>query len=72
MTDGQLLSNQDRNFNQYAIQSRASSLTNEYHPFIDVAVDRRVHELPTDMLGFRRDSTGTSSKAASPSRSATS
>ena len=60
LTDGQLLSNQDRNFNQYAVQSRVSyALTNEYHPFIDVAVDRRVHELPVDMLGFRRDSTGT-------------
>jgi hypothetical protein len=60
LTDGQILSNQDRNFNQYAVQSRASyALTNEFHPFIDVAVDRRVHELPVDMLGFRRDSTGT-------------
>ncbi len=60
LTDGQILSNQDRNFNQYAVQSRASyALTNEFHPFVDVAVDRRVHELPVDMLGFRRDSTGT-------------
>jgi len=60
LTDGQVLSNQDRNFNQYAVQSRVSyGLTNEFHPFVDVAVDRRVHELPVDMLGFRRDSTGT-------------
>jgi hypothetical protein len=60
LTDGQVLSNQDRNFNQFAVQSRVSyALTNEFHPFIDVAVDRRVHELPVDMLGFRRDSTGT-------------
>ena len=60
LTDGQLLSNQDRNFNQYAVQSRVSyALTDQYRPFIDVAVDRRVHELPVDMLGFRRDSTGT-------------
>lgn len=60
LTNGQILSNQDRNFNQYAVQSRASyALTNEFHPFIDVAVDQRVHELPVDMLGFRRDSTGT-------------
>ena len=60
LTDGQILSNQDRNFNQYAVQSRASyALNDQYHPFIDVAVDRRVHELPVDMLGFRRDSTGT-------------
>jgi hypothetical protein len=64
LTDGQTLSNQDRNFNQYAAQSRISySLTNEYRPFIDVAVDRRVHELPVDMLGFRRDSTGTAAEA---------
>jgi hypothetical protein len=60
LTDGQTLSNQDRNFNQYAVQSRVSyGLTNEFHPFVDVAVDRRVHEMPVDMLGFRRDSTGT-------------
>jgi hypothetical protein len=60
LTDGQILSNQDRNFNQYAVQSRVSyALNDQYHPFIDVAVDRRVHELPVDMLGFRRDSTGT-------------
>jgi hypothetical protein len=57
---GQILSNQDRNFNQYAVQSRVSyALNDQYHPFIDVAVDRRVHEMPVDMLGFRRDSTGT-------------
>jgi hypothetical protein len=60
LTDGQILSNQDRNFNQYAVQSRVSyALNDQYHPFVDVAVDRRVHELPVDMLGFRRDSTGT-------------
>jgi hypothetical protein len=60
LTDGRILSNQDRNFNQYAVQSRVSyALNDQYHPFIDVAVDRRVHEMPVDMLGFRRDSTGT-------------
>jgi hypothetical protein len=60
LTDGQILSNQDRNFNQYAVQSRVSyALNDQYHPFIDVAVDRRVHEQQVDMLGFRRDSTGT-------------
>ena len=60
LTDGQILSNQDRNFNQYAVQSRVSyALNDQYRPFIDVAVDRRVHGMPVDMLGFRRDSTGT-------------
>jgi hypothetical protein len=60
LTNGTILSNQDRNFNQYAVQSRVSyGLNDQYHPFIDVAVDRRVHEMPVDMLGFRRDSTGT-------------
>jgi hypothetical protein len=60
LTDGQILSNQDRNFNQYAVQSRVSyALNDQYHPFVDVAVDRRVHEQQVDMLGFRRDSTGT-------------
>jgi len=60
LTDGQLLSNRDRNFNQYAVQGRATyALTDEYRPFVDVAVDRRVHEMPIDMLGFKRDSVGT-------------
>jgi hypothetical protein len=60
LTNGTILSNQDRNFNQYAVQSRVSyALNDQYHPFIDVAVDQRVHEIPVDMLGFRRNSTGT-------------
>jgi len=42
------------------VQSRVSyALNDQYRPFIDVAVDRRVHGMPVDMLGFRRDSTGT-------------
>ena len=64
LTDGQTLSNQDRNFNQYGAQSRVSyALTPEFSPFVDVAVDRRVHQQPVDVEGFRRDSTGTAVEA---------
>jgi hypothetical protein len=60
LMDGQVVSNQDRNFNQYGAQTRVSyALTSEFKPFVDVAVDRRVHELNVDFNGFRRDSTGT-------------
>jgi hypothetical protein len=60
LMDGQTVTNQDRNFNQYGAQTRVSyALTPEFSPFVDVAVDRRVHELPVDINGFRRDSTGT-------------
>ncbi|MDU1689511.1 MAG: outer membrane beta-barrel protein, partial [Bradyrhizobium sp.] len=32
-------------------------------PFVDVAVDRRVHDIAVDAEGFRRDSTGTAVEA---------
>jgi hypothetical protein len=64
LTDGQILTNQDRNFNQFGAQSRVSyALTPELSPFVDVAVDQRIHNQPVDLLGFRRDSTGTAVEA---------
>jgi hypothetical protein len=60
LTDGQRLTNQDRNFNQYGAQGRISyAVTPEISPFVDVAIDRRIHNQPVDIDGFRRDSTGT-------------
>ncbi|CCD93492.1 conserved exported hypothetical protein [Bradyrhizobium sp. ORS 375] len=57
---GQIVSNADRNFVQYGSQSRVTyNLTPEIRPFVDVAVDRRVHDIAVDAEGFRRDSTGT-------------
>ena len=60
LTDGQRLTNQDRNFNQYGAQGRVTyALTPEISPFVDVAIDRRIHNQQVDIEGFRRDSTGT-------------
>ena len=60
LTDGQRLTNQDRNFNQYGAQGRVTyAVTPEISPFVDVAIDRRIHNQPIDIEGFRRDSTGT-------------
>jgi hypothetical protein len=57
---GGFVSNADRNFNQYGAQGRLTyALTPEISPFVDVAIDRRIHNLPVDFNGFRRDSTGT-------------
>ncbi|MGJ5132063.1 outer membrane beta-barrel protein [Bradyrhizobium oligotrophicum] len=52
--------NRDRNFTQPAVQARASyGLTPQISPFVDVTLDRRIHELAVDFGGFRRDSAGT-------------
>ena len=60
LTDGQRLTNQDRNFNQYGAQGRVSyAVTPEISPFVDVAIDRRIHNQAIDIDGFRRDSVGT-------------
>jgi hypothetical protein len=64
LTTGVPVNNQDRNFNQVAGQARVTyALTPEYKPFIDVAVDRRTHDMATDFNGFRRDSTGVAVEA---------
>ena len=64
LVDGQIVSNADRNFVQYGSQSRVTyNLTPEIRPFVDVAIDRRVHDIAVDAEGFRRDSTGTAVEA---------
>jgi hypothetical protein len=60
---GGVVRNGDRNFDQYGAQTRVSyAVTPELSPFVDVSVDRRVHDLPVDFNGFRRDSTGTAAE----------
>jgi hypothetical protein len=60
---GGVVRNGDRNFDQFGAQTRVSyAVTPELSPFVDVSVDRRVHDLPVDFNGFRRDSTGTAAE----------
>jgi hypothetical protein len=50
---------QDRNYTQTGGQTRLTyALMPGFSPFIDVAVDQRVHDVTFDVNGFRRDSTG--------------
>src|SRR5262249_61574942 len=45
LTDGTILSNKDRNYNQYAGNARAGyELWPGVKPFVDVVVDTRVHD----------------------------
>jgi hypothetical protein len=65
-TDGTVLSNDDRNFNQYGAQLRAGyELTPGIKPFVELDADRRHHDLPFDTLGFARDSDGAAAKVGS-------
>jgi hypothetical protein len=64
LTDGMVVTNQDRNFTQVAGQTRVTyALTPEYKPFVTLSVDRRTHDQPTDLNGFARDSTGVAVEA---------
>ena len=48
LTDGSRVSNQDRNYNQYRVQGRASyEFTPGLKPFVEVDADRRVHDAPS-------------------------
>jgi hypothetical protein len=59
LTDGTLSSNDDRNFNQYGGILRAGyELSPGVTPFVEVGADQRVHDLPVDFSGYRRDSKG--------------
>jgi hypothetical protein len=59
LTDGEIASNDDRNFNQYGGVGRASyELKPGLKPFVEVEGDTRVHDLPFDRNGFLRDSNG--------------
>jgi len=63
LTDGSVISNKDRNYNQYAGQLRLSyELTPGMKPFAEVQHDRRVRDLAVDAFGNRRDSWGTAGR----------
>jgi hypothetical protein len=64
LTDGEVSSNDDRNFNQFGGIGRASyELTPAIKPFVEVEGDSRVHDLALDRSGFARDSDGGYAKA---------
>jgi hypothetical protein len=66
LTDGEVSSNDDRNFNQYGGLARVSyELTPGVKPFVEAEGDTRVHDLEFDRNGFQRDSTGGYAKAGS-------
>ena len=59
LTNGQTVSNQDQNYNQYGGTLRGSyELTPGVKPFLEIEADTRVHDLYTDASGFHRDSNG--------------
>jgi len=59
LIDGTSWSNDDRNFNQYGVQARASyDLTPGVKPFVEVVADKRVHDTRLDRYDYERDSTG--------------
>lgn len=66
LTDGELASNSDRNFDQYAGVFRVGyELDPGLKPFIEVQEDQRVHDEQFDRSGLQRDSTGTTAKLGS-------
>ncbi len=64
LTDGEVTSNDDRNFNQYGGVGRVSyDLLPGLKPFAEVEGDSRIHDLPLDRSNFQRDSSGGYAKA---------
>ncbi len=59
LTDGTVVSNTDRNYDQYGGTLRGSYETMPgVRPFVEVKVDRRVHDTEVDTSGYARDSRG--------------
>jgi hypothetical protein len=64
LTDGEVTSNDDRNFNQYGGVGRISyESTPAIKPFGEIEGDSRVHDIAFDRGGFQRDSSGGYAKA---------
>jgi hypothetical protein len=64
LTDGEVTSNDDRDFNQYGGVGRVSyDLLPGLKPFAEIEGDSRVHDLQFDRNGFQRDSSGGYAKA---------
>jgi hypothetical protein len=57
LTDGSTSPNDDRNYNQYSFSLRGSyELRPGVMPFVEAAVDQRIHDLSIDRNGLNRDS----------------
>jgi hypothetical protein len=66
LTDGTILSNKDRDYNQYGAQARLSyELTPGVKPFVDIGVDTRAYDLSLAAGGLGRDSNGIAGKVGS-------
>jgi hypothetical protein len=66
LTDGEMTTNDDRNFNQYGGVGRVSyDLLPGVKPFGEIEGDSRVHDVRFDRGGFARDSNGGYAKAGS-------
>jgi hypothetical protein len=66
LTDGEVTSNDDRNFTQTGGIGRVSyDLTPGVKPFVEAEGDTRVHDQQFDRNGFERDSNGGYAKAGS-------
>lgn len=66
LTDGTTASNEDRNYVQYGSTLRGSyELTPGVKPFVEVGVDRRVHDSALNCFCELRDSRGNTVKAGS-------
>ena len=64
LTDGTIVSNKDRDYNQYGVQARGSyELWPGVKPFVDVSADTRRHDTAIDAFGVERDSDGVAAKA---------
>ena len=64
LIDGSLMSNDDRNYNQFGGVGRVSyELNPGLKPFVEVEGDSRAHDLTVDRNGYQRDSTGGYAKA---------
>lgn len=63
LTDGESVSNADRNFDQTAgILRIAYELDPGLKPFVEVQEDQRIHDQQFDRSGLQRDSVGTTAK----------
>jgi len=66
LTDGELSSNADRNFDQYAGILRVGyELDPGLKPFVEVQQDERIHDLQYDRSDLQRDSVGTTASVGS-------
>ncbi len=66
LTDGTVITQSDRNLNQYGLQLRAGyEISPSVTPFVDVLADTRVYDLRVDSTGTRRDSDGLTLAAGS-------